>query len=257
MSTACRLLVLAWLSLAVAQAGEPFADGLLHLSTDKPIYRPGETVHLRGFALTQLDHRPLDGVRPVQVTLVSPRGERFPGGRDARLDRCARRGHALSDHRQPGRGQCTQVRTGRWPERLRQHGARQAAPDGRLETTLSRTRLPVGEPLECTVTPSNASAGELRSPLAVIPLPGGVEPDPEQLRGLARDGRIAFSEVRGGAVVLYFATFAANETRVVPLALVATVPGTYSGPAARAYGYYHDERKWWCAPLTVEIDVRR
>ena len=156
----------------------------------------------------------------------------------------------------------TQSEGGRlpWSLHLSGHVARPVSDPAcplRLVTTLSRARLPVGEPLECTVTVINANAAAVRSPIAVIPLPGGVDADPEQLRGLVRAGRIAASEVRDGAVVLYFETLAASETRVVPLALVASVPGSYSAPAARAYAYYQDELKWWCTPLTVEIDARR
>ena len=42
----------------------------------------------------------------------------------------------------------------------------------RLKTTLSRVRLPVGEPLGCTVTLTNASAAEVNAPLIIVPPAG-------------------------------------------------------------------------------------
>ena len=34
---------------------------------------------------------------------------------------------------------------------------------------------------------------------------------------------------------------------------MATVPGTFTSPASRAYLYYTNERKHWVAPSTVTI----
>jgi hypothetical protein len=39
----------------------------------------------------------------------------------------------------------------------------------------------------------------------------------------------------------------------IPLSLVATIPGTYTAPASRAYLYYTDEYKSWGTGLTVNI----
>ena len=44
---------------------------------------------------------------------------------------------------------------------------------------------------------------------------------------------------------------------LLPLDLVAAVPGRYTGPASRAYLYYGDEHKQWIDPLTIEIAPRQ
>ena len=43
----------------------------------------------------------------------------------------------------------------------------------------------------------------------------------------------------------------------LPLDLIAAVPGTYTGPASRAYLYYGDEHKHWSDPLSIEIAPRQ
>ena len=42
----------------------------------------------------------------------------------------------------------------------------------------------------------------------------------------------------------------------IPLSLVAAVPGTYTGPAGRAYLYYTDEFKSWADGLKADIAPR-
>ena len=39
----------------------------------------------------------------------------------------------------------------------------------------------------------------------------------------------------------------------IPLSLVAAVPGTYTGPASRAYLYYTDEFKQWQPGMKVTV----
>ena len=46
----------------------------------------------------------------------------------------------------------------------------------------------------------------------------------------------------------------AKHVRMVNL--VAAIPGTYTGPASRAYLYYGDEHKTWVPGFQVEIAAR-
>jgi hypothetical protein len=54
-------------------------------------------------------------------------------------------------------------------------------------------------------------------------------------------------------VVLYWRSLKAEQSISLPISLLAAVPGTYSGPASRAYLYYTDEFKQWVTPLAVQI----
>ena len=92
--------------------------------------------------------------------------------------------------------------------------------------------------------------------IAIVGLPGGLEPRHEQLKELVRSKAIAAYEVIGREVVLYFRSVEPNAVKRVPISLVAAIPGTYTGPASRAYLYYGDEDKTWEPWFKVEIVAR-
>jgi len=64
---------------------------------------------------------------------------------------------------------------------------------------------------------------------------------------------IDFYETRPREVIVYFRSLGPGAVREIPLELMATVPGTFTSPASRAYLYYTNERKHWVAPSTVTI----
>ena len=72
----------------------------------------------------------------------------------------------------------------------------------------------------------------------------------------SKAGKIAAYEVIGREVVLYWRDMAAQAKVKLSISLVAAVPGTYTGPASRAYQYYTDEFKHWVAGLEVTITPR-
>ncbi|MEZ6186577.1 MAG: MG2 domain-containing protein [Planctomycetota bacterium] len=53
---------------------------LLHLATDRPTYRPGDTVRLRGALLHAFDRRPARGSCMAKVEVMSPRGDTVAKG---------------------------------------------------------------------------------------------------------------------------------------------------------------------------------
>lgn len=121
---------------------------------------------------------------------------------------------------------------------------------------LSKTQLVEGNVAEAMVTISNTSDKPVPTPIAIIGLPGGCEPRHQQLKELKAAGKIAAYEVRGREVVLYWRSFEAQQELTLPLTFVAAVPGSYTGPASRAYLYYGDEAKRWVAGRSVEISAR-
>ena len=56
--------------------------------------------------------------------------------------------------------------------------------------------------------------------------------------------------------MLYWRQLKAQEKVEVPISVVAAVPGTYTGPASRAYLYYTDEFKHWVDGVKVQIAAR-
>ena len=91
------------------------------------------------------------------------------------------------------------------------------------------------------------------TPIAVIGIPGGLEVRHDQLKELVKSGAIAAYEVRGREVIVYWRQMTAGQKQEFPISLVAAIPGTYTGPASRAYLYYTDEHKRWVDPLRVKI----
>jgi hypothetical protein len=134
----------------------------------------------------------------------------------------------------------------------------------RLATKLAKTEGTEGESVRLTVQVANASGQGQGMAVAIIGLPGGLAlpEDLKQLKDYKRipdDGSrplISAFEVRGRELVLYWRDLAPEQKIEVPLDLVCRVPGTYSGPASRAYLYYNADRKHWVEPLKMTITPR-
>jgi alpha-2-macroglobulin-like protein len=133
-----------------------------------------------------------------------------------------------------------------------------ASPDSVLamEVELPQTRLVEGGIVDVQVTVSNTTRETVPMAVAIVGLPGGLEPRHDQLRELVKEERVAAYEVLGREVVFYWRAFAPGEARTIPLSLVAAIPGRYTGPASRAYLYYGDEHKHWVPGLEVTIAAR-
>lgn len=129
------------------------------------------------------------------------------------------------------------------------------APDAALslQTSLSRPSLKMAETVRLEAKVKNVTDKGQPMSVARIGLPGGLASQTWQLKELREKGTIAFFETRPREVTLYFRDFAPGEEKVVPLELVAEVPGRYTAPASHAYLYYTDDRKFWAAPVQVEI----
>ena len=76
------------------QPGEPAAAStdlvggperyLTHVSTDKPIYRPGESMYVRGVVLHHLTNKPLSESISAAVEVIGPKGDVVASGPAAR-----------------------------------------------------------------------------------------------------------------------------------------------------------------------------
>jgi hypothetical protein len=122
-----------------------------------------------------------------------------------------------------------------------------------LAVKLANADIVEGGATEANVTVTNKAKEVVPTPVAIIGLPGGLEVRHDQLKELVKKGTIDAYEVLGREVVLYWRTLAAEAKVDVPLSLIAAVPGTYTGPASRAYLYYTDEHKQWVDGVKVNI----
>jgi hypothetical protein len=122
-----------------------------------------------------------------------------------------------------------------------------------ITTALAKTDVVEGDPVDVSVSVENETDGVLPMVVAIVGLPGGLEPRVEALKELVKSGRVDAWEVRGREVVLYWTGMEAKGANRVPISCLAAVPGSYTGPASRAYLYYTDEDKAWVPPLSVRI----
>lgn len=126
-----------------------------------------------------------------------------------------------------------------------------------LEAALAKSELTEGEPTEAIVTVSNKTDEALPTAVAIFGVPGGLEVRHDQLKELVKQKKVDSYEVIGRDVVLYWRGMEPRKRISVPLSLMAAVPGTYTGPASRAYLYYTDEHKTWRDGVKVVIAPRR
>src|SRR5689334_20774890 len=53
---------------------------LTHVSTDKPIYRPGEKLYVRGVVLRADGHTPANPTNPAYIEIKGPKGDTVASG---------------------------------------------------------------------------------------------------------------------------------------------------------------------------------
>lgn len=122
-----------------------------------------------------------------------------------------------------------------------------------VSTRLASNQVKMGESTRMTATVENRTAEPQPMTIARIGLPGGLTFQTWQLKELRETGKIAFYETRAREVILYFRDLKPSAKHEIPLDLVATVPGEFSGPASAAYLYYTDDQKFWAPGVSVRI----
>jgi len=125
-----------------------------------------------------------------------------------------------------------------------------------IQVVLKDRQVQEGGVTEAIVSIANKSDQVIPTPVAIVGIPGGLEVRHDQLKELVKSGRIDAYEVIGREVILYWRFLKANTRFDLPLSVIAAVPGSYTGPASRAYLYYTDEYKNWTPGLSVNIAAR-
>jgi hypothetical protein len=125
-----------------------------------------------------------------------------------------------------------------------------------IQVVLKDSQIPEGGVTDAVVSIANKRDQVVPTPVAIVGIPGGLEVRHDQLKELVKSGKIDAYEVIGREVILYWRHLKAKDNFDLPLSLVAAVPGSYTGPASRAYLYYTDEYKNWAPGLKVNITAR-
>ncbi len=117
----------------------------------------------------------------------------------------------------------------------------------------ARSGVPVGATIRVTAELENVSRQGHAMAVAVIGLPGGVEPRLARLDELKLAGHFDYYELRGRDVVFYWRNISPDFKESIEFDVTAVIPGNYTGPASKAYLYYTAEEKCWCDPLKIMI----
>ena len=126
-----------------------------------------------------------------------------------------------------------------------------------IATSLDRPAVTEGESAELRAVLTSESSEPLPMVTAIVGVPAGFDIRLEALKELVTQGKIDAWEVRGREIVIHLRSFPPNERRTIPLSLLASVPGSYSGPASRVYLQYTDSEKNWAPPLKARIHAQR
>jgi len=125
-----------------------------------------------------------------------------------------------------------------------------------LLAKISNTSFDEGAGGEIMVSIKNLSNKKQGMVLGIIGLPGGLEPRHEQLKELIKLEKIDSYEINGREIVCYLRGMTENEERKFKIDFIARIPGTFTGPASRAYLYYTNEFKKWLPGLKCSISPK-
>jgi alpha-2-macroglobulin-like protein len=123
----------------------------------------------------------------------------------------------------------------------------------KMKTKLSSNKFKEGEGGEIDVELENLKEEDQGMSIAVIGLPGGLEPRHEQLKELIKTETIDFYEIIGREVIIYWRAMEGKSIIKFKIDFIARIPGKYQGKASCAYLYYTDEFKDWVDALECEI----
>jgi hypothetical protein len=123
-----------------------------------------------------------------------------------------------------------------------------------LKTTLSTTKVKIGQTARVTAVLSNKTETGLPMTLSIIGLPAGLSPQPWQLKELQEKKVVDFYEVTGSNVVFYYRQMKPGEEKTINLDCKAEIAGSYTPVASRAYLYYTNEDKVWTGLKPVIIE---
>jgi hypothetical protein len=122
-----------------------------------------------------------------------------------------------------------------------------------LKTKSLAQKVKASEIARLEIEVQNKDNRQVSNPIARIGIPGGLTPEPWQLKELVEKKAIDYYEIFGNELVFYFRKLNANETRKINIDLKAIVPGNYQGVASSAYLYYENEHKNWNQGIQIEV----
>jgi len=125
-----------------------------------------------------------------------------------------------------------------------------------IKTALGINCIIEGDGNDIRVGVYNVTNEPLPMVLAVVGIPGGVEPRHDKLKELVKSGIVDYYEITGHDVALYWRGMDPKQSVEFLFDVVGVIPGKYSAPASRAFLYYTPSQQCWVPGLNVVIDPR-
>lgn len=122
-----------------------------------------------------------------------------------------------------------------------------------LKTKSLVNKLKISETARVEIEILNKSSEQLSNPIVRIGIPGGLTPEPWQLKELVDKNIVDYYEIFGNELVFYFRKLDGRENRKINIDFKAVAPGSYRGVASCAYLYYENEHKNWNSGLEMEV----
>jgi uncharacterized protein YfaS (alpha-2-macroglobulin family) len=122
-----------------------------------------------------------------------------------------------------------------------------------MSTRIKEDKIRVGDQVRMDVELRNVAGKNQPTPMVIVGIPAGLSPQARQLNELVDKGQVAYYEMSGSNVVLYFRHLKKGEQKDIPLDLKADFAGKFKAAASSTYAYYNDEAKDWIAGTEVTI----
>ncbi|TDW52418.1 TonB-dependent SusC/RagA subfamily outer membrane receptor [Flavobacterium sp. 270] len=122
-----------------------------------------------------------------------------------------------------------------------------------LKTKTEKSKIKISETSRVEIEIQNTSLEQISNPIARIGIPGGLSPEPWQLKELVDKNVVDYYEIFGSELVFYFRKMDPKEIKKINIDLKAIVPGNYKGVASSAYLYYENEHKNWNKGINIEV----
>lgn len=123
-----------------------------------------------------------------------------------------------------------------------------------IQTELIQKQCKMGDAVRLSTTLKNVTNEGLPMSMAIVGIPGGLSPQPQQLKELQEKGIFDFYEIKDQYIAFYYRALSPNAVKKIDLDLKADIPGTYESPASFAYLYYTPEFRNWHSAGFIKID---
>ncbi len=122
-----------------------------------------------------------------------------------------------------------------------------------IKTNLLEAQTSMGKTMRLNTVLTNKTEEGQPMTVAVVGIPGGLTPQPQQLKELQEQKVFDFYEILDNKLIFYYRQLEPSATKEINVDLKADIAGDFTGAASSAYLYYTNEHKHWSEPLKIYV----